>query len=137
MFANCSLGGMDMAPVDVCLTPVPSPAGPVPTPMPYPNTAQRPMALPPTTNMRHLISMMPAHHIGTTIPMTAGDNAGCMPGGVASGMMMGPSKNLMGSIKVMTGGMPATTMLKPTLQNMTNAPGTSVAPSQTKVLIMS
>jgi hypothetical protein len=95
------------------------------------------MALPPSCNLKHLILMMPAHHIGTTIPMSAGDNAGCMPGGVASGIMMGPSKNLMGSIKVFTGGMPATTMLKPTLQNMTNAPGTSIVPSQTKVIYMS
>jgi hypothetical protein len=138
MFANCSLNGMNMAMPDVCLTPVPSPAGPIPTPMPYPNTAQLMMALPPTANMKHLISMMPAHHIGTTIPMSMGDNAGCMPGGVASGIMMGPSRHIKGSTKVFTGGMPSTRMLDTTLQNLTNAPGGStLAPSQTKVMIMS
>ena len=136
MFANWSLGGMDMAFPDVCLTPVPSPAGPIPTPMPYPNTTTRPMALPPTCNLKHFISMMPAHNITTTIPTSMGDNTGCMPGGVASAMMMGPGRNLMGSVKVFTGGTPATTMLKPTLQNLSNAPGTSLVPSQFKVMIM-
>jgi hypothetical protein len=138
MFANCSMSGMDLGVPDVCLTPVPSPAGPIPTPIPYPNTAQRMMALPPSCSMKQLISMMPAHNLGTTIPMSMGDNAGCMPGGVASGMMMGPSRNIMGSVKVLTGGMPSTKMLSPTIQNMTNCPGgTSLVPSQFKVMIMS
>ncbi len=138
MFANCSMSGMDFGMPDVCLTPVPSPAGPIPTPMPYPNTAQRPMALPPSCSLKHMISMMPAHSLATTIPMSMGDNTGCMPGGVASGMMMGPSRNLMGSVKVLTGGMPATKMLSPAMQNMTNCPGgMSLVPSQFKVLIMS
>jgi hypothetical protein len=82
--------------------------------------------------------MMPAHNLATTIPMSMGDNAGCMPGGVMSGMMMGPSRNLMGSVKVLTGGMPATKMLSPTMQNLTNCPvGMSLVPSQCKVMIMS
>jgi hypothetical protein len=138
MFANCSLAGMDFGFPDVCLTPVPSPAGPIPTPMPYPNTAQRPMALPPTCSMKHFISMMPAHNLATMIPTSMGDNAGCMPGGVMSGMIMGPSRNLMGSVKVFTGNMPSTKMLSPTMQNMTNCPGgMSLVPSQCKVMIMS
>ncbi len=58
MFANCSLSGMDFGMPDVCLTP--APPSPVPIPIPYPNTAQLPMALPPTTSLKHLISMMPA-----------------------------------------------------------------------------
>jgi hypothetical protein len=138
MFANCSLNGMNMAMPDVCLTPVPSPAGPVPTPIPYPNTAQLMMALPPTANMKHLISMMPAHNIGTTIPTSMGDNAGTMPGGVASGIFMGPARHIKCSTKVFTGGMPSTRMLDTTIQNLTNAPGgCTLAPSQTKVLILS
>ena len=133
MFANCSLSGMHFGFPDVCLTP--TPAGPVP--IPYPNLATLPMALPPTTSLKHLISMMPAHNMGTTIPMSNGDNAG-VAGGVASGMMMGPARNTFGSVKVFTGGMPATKMLSPTMQNMTNCPcGTTLVPSQFKVLIMS
>lgn len=118
---------------DVCLTP--SPVGPVP--VPYPNTAQLPMALPPTANMKHLISMMPAHNIGTVIPMSMGDNAGVV-GGVASGMMMGPARNTMGSTKVFTGGMPSTKAFSPALQNSTNCPaGMTMVPSQFKVMILS
>lgn len=133
MFANCSLSGMQFGFPDVCLTP--TPAGPIP--IPYPNMAMLPMALPPTTSLKHLISMLPAHNMGTTVPMSNGDNAG-VAGGVASGMMMGPARNTMGSVKVFTGGMPATKWLSPALQNGTNCPtGMTLAPSQCKVMIMS
>lgn len=133
MFANCSLGGMNFGMPDVCLTP--TPVGPVP--IPYPNLAQLPIALPPTTSMKHMISMMPAHNLGTTIPMSMGDSAG-VNGGVMSGMMMGPARSIMGSVKVFTGGMPATKWLGPTMQNSTNCPcGMTLAPSQTKVMILS
>lgn len=134
MFANCSLAGMDFGMPDVCLTP--APPSPAPIPVPYPNIAQLPMALPPSASLKHLISMMPAHNIGTTIPMSMGDNAG-VAGGVASGMMMGPARNTMGSTKVFTGGMPATKWLSPALQNSTNCPaGMSLVPSQFKVMVM-
>lgn len=133
MFANCSLSGMNFAMPDVCLTP--TPVGPVP--IPYPNIAMLPMALPPTCSLKHFISMMPAHNMATMVPMTMGDNAGAV-GGVMSGMMMGPSRNIMGSMKVFTGGLPATKMLSPAMQNLTNAPsGITLVPSQVKVLIMS
>jgi hypothetical protein len=132
MFANCSLGGMDFGMPDVCLTP----AVPSPIPIPYPNTAQLPMAIPPTASMKHLIMMMPAHNLGTMIPMTMGDNAGVNMG-VASGTVMGPAQNTMGSLKVITGGMPATRMLSMANQNLTNCPaGMTLAPSQTKVLLL-
>lgn len=137
MFANCSMGGMQFAMPDVCLTPIPSPAGPIPTPIPYPNISMLPMAIPPTCSMKHFISMMPAHNMATTVPMTSGDSTGAM-GGVMSGMMMGPARSMMGSVKVFTGGLPATKMLSPSMQNMTNAPGgMTLAPSQVKVLIIS
>lgn len=132
MFANCSMSGMDFGFPDTCLTP--SPAGPVP--IPYPNFAQKIMALPPTTNMKHFIMMMPAHNLGTTVPMSMGDNAG-VAGGVASGMMMGPSRNTMGSAKVFTGGMPSTKWLSTSLQNSTNVPaGTTLVPCQFKVMVL-
>ncbi len=135
MFANCSAGGMDMGMPDVCLTP--APPSPSPVPIPYPNTAMLPTALPPTTSLKHLISMMPAHNLGTTIPMTMGDNAGVAMG-VASGTVMGPARNTKGSTKVFTGGMPATRCLDTAMQNSTNVPGgMSLVPSQFKVLILS
>lgn len=138
MFANCSMAGMNMAMPDVCLTPVPSPAGPIPTPMPYPNIAQLPMALPPSCNIKHFTCMMPTHHLMTTIPLSSGDEAGCMPGGVMSGIIIGPSRHIKGSVKVFSGGMPCTRMLDTTMQNLTNAMGgMTMVPSQTKVMIMS
>jgi len=128
------LGGMDMGMPDVCLTP--APPSPSPVPIPYPNTAMLPTALPPTTSLKHLISMMPAHNLGTTIPMSMGDNAGVAMG-VASGTVMGPARNTMGSTKVFTGGMPATKCLSTAMQNSTNVPaGMTLVPSQFKVLIM-
>ena len=133
MFANCSMSGMDFAFPDLCLTP--SPVGPIP--IPYPNMAQRPMALPPSCSLKHFISMMPAHNLTTNIPLSMGDNAG-VAGGVMSGMMMGPSRNIMGSVKVFTGNMPATKMLSPAIQNLTNCPtGMTLVPGQFKVMIMS
>jgi hypothetical protein len=120
---------MDMGFPDVCLTP--TPAGPVP--MPYPNQGQRPMAV--GTALNVLISMLPAHNLMTTIPVTMGDQAG-VNGGVASGIMMGPSRNLTGSVKVFHGGLPATRFMDPTLQNQSNCPGTTLVPSQFKVMIL-
>jgi hypothetical protein len=140
MFANCSLSGMNFAMPDVCLTPIPTPAGPIPTPIPYPNMALLPTALPPTCSLTNLIMMMPAHNLMTTIPLSNGDQPGCMPGGVASAMIMGPSRNLLGSFKTLYGGMPATrSFIDITMQNMTNCPGLgrNMLPSQFKVLIMS
>ncbi len=135
MFANSSMPGVDFGMPDVCITPIPSPAGPIPTPIPYPNLTVRTMALPPTASMKHLITFMPTHHIGTTVPMSMGDNVGVI-GGVASGMMMGPARNLRSSMKVITGGMPATRWLDNTLQNSTNAPGMTLVPGQFKVLYL-
>ncbi len=135
MFANCSLAGQDLGTPDVCLTP--APPSPSPVPVPYVNIAQLMMALPPTTCLKYLISMMPAHNLGTTIPLSNGDEPG-VAGGVMSGTIIGPARNLKGSTKVFHGGMPATRMLDTAMQNSTNVPGGStLVPSQTKLLIMS
>lgn len=132
MFANCSLAGMDMGAPDVCLTP--APPSPSPIPIPYPNMAQLTMAIP--NCLKVLITMMPAHNLGTTIPLSSGDEAGVSLG-VTSGTIIGPARNLKGSTKVFHGGMPATRMLDTAMQNSTNVPGgMTLVPSQTKVMIM-
>lgn len=137
MFANCSLMGMSMGFPDVCLTPIPSPVGPIPVPLPYPNIALLPTMLPPTTSIRHLLTMLPAHNIVSTAPMTKGDQAGVMMG-VMSGMIMGPSRNLVGSARVFTGGTPAARWLGNTMQNMVNCPaGLNLVPSQFRVMNLS
>jgi len=86
--------------------------------------------------LKHLIMMMPAHNLGTTIPLSNGDEPG-VAGGVMSGTIIGPARNLKGSVKVLHGGMPATRMLDSAMQNSTNVPGgMTMIPSQTKVMIM-
>jgi hypothetical protein len=135
MFVNTQMAGMNFAMPDVCLTPVPSPAGPIPTPMPYPNTALPMTAIP--SQVKVLVLAMPAHNIMTVTPMSNGDNGGVMTNPI-SGMVMGPSKHLMGSIKVLYGGLPVTKMLNPSGQNgmSPGAFGASLAPSQVKVMVM-
>jgi hypothetical protein len=133
MFANCQMGGMNLAFPDVCNTP--TPVGPVP--IPYPNMAMGPTALPPTASLKVLMSGMPAHHLGTSVPMSNGDNAGVAMG-VASGMVMGPQRHTLGSFGVLVEGMPVTKMTSMTGQNglSMNAPGVTLVPAQFKVLVL-
>ena len=132
MFANCQLGGLNFGFPDVCLTPAI-----VPVPVPYPNMATGLTANPATACKKIYLSCMPAHNLMTQIPLSMGDNAG-VAGGVASGMMMGPCKHLMGSFGVIYEGTPATKMTSPTGQNgmSLNAPGMTLAPAQFKVMIL-
>jgi hypothetical protein len=129
MFANTQMMGLDTGFPDVCLTP--SPAGPVP--IPYPNIATGPMGVPAAYTV--LFMAAPAHNMSTSVPMTNGDNAGVATG-VASGMVMGPSRHLTASFTTLVGGMPATRLTSASLQNSTNCPGCRVVPSQVKVLIL-
>lgn len=128
MFANTQMMGIDMAFPDVCLTPTP-----VPTPIPYPNIAAGPMGVPAAYNV--LMGCAPAHNMSTMVPLTNGDNAGVAMG-VASGLVMGPSRHLTASFTTLVGGMPLTRMTSSSLQNSTNAPGMRIAPSQVKVLVL-
>jgi hypothetical protein len=129
MFANTQMMGMDMAFPDVCLTP----AFPSPIPIPYPNIAMGPTAVP--SQMTLMVMAMPAHNLGTTTPLTNGDNAGVMMG-VASGTVMGPSRHLTGAFTVLFGGMPATRLTSMSLQNSTDAPGARLVPSQPLLLLL-
>ena len=128
MFANTQMMGMDMAFPDVCLTP----AGPAVVPIPDPNIAMGPTAIPNQEVV--MIMAMPAHNLGTVTPLTNGDNAGVA--GVASGTVMGPSRHLTGSFTVLFSGMPATRLTSMSLQNSTNAPGARLVPSQPTVLLL-
>lgn len=128
MFANTQMGGMDMGFPDVCLTPTPAPV-----PIPYPNIAAGPMGVPAAYNV--LFGMTPAHNMMTTIPMTNGDNAGVALG-VASGLVMGPSRAMTAAFTVIVGTAPATRMTSVNIQNSTNCPGMRAVPSQVKVLLL-
>lgn len=129
MFANTQMIGMDFAFPDVCLTP----AVPAPVPIPYPNMALSPTAIP--SQFTTFILAAPQHNLATTTPMTNGDNAG-LAMGVASGMVMGPSRHLLGSFTTLISGMPATRLTSMSLQNSTNMVGMRVVPSQPVVIIL-
>jgi hypothetical protein len=129
MFANTQMMGQDMAVPDVCLTP--TPAGPVP--IPYPNIAMGPTAIP--SQVKVLVLGAPMHNLSTTIPMTNGDNAGVAMG-VASGTVMGPSRHLTGAFTCIVVGAPVSRLTSVSLQNSTNIPGARIVPSQTKVLVL-
>lgn len=133
MFANCQLGGLNLAFPDVCLTP--TPVGPVP--VPYPNMATGMTANPGTACGKIYLMCMPAHNLRTQVPISQGDNAGVNLG-VASGTVMGPCKHLMGSFGVIYEGAPVTKMTSLTGQNgmSLNTPGMTLVPAQFKVMIM-
>lgn len=127
MFANTQMMGVDLGVPDVCLTP------PVPAPIPYPNVALGPTAIP--AQVKVLIVAAPAHNLATTTPLTNGDNPGVALG-VASGSVMGPSRHVTAAFKVLIGGSPATRLTSVTVQNRTNVPGCRIVPSQPKVLLI-
>ncbi|HYP63086.1 MAG TPA: DUF4150 domain-containing protein [Acidocella sp.] len=130
MFTNTQMMGMDLGFPDVCLTP----AGPAVVPIPYPNIAMGPTAIPSQFTM--FIMAMPVHNLGTEVPLTNGDNAGVATG-VASGTVMGPSRHLTGAFTVLVDGMPLTRLTSMSLQNSTNAPGVRLVPSQPVMLVLS
>lgn len=135
VFALTQMGGMNLAFPDVCLTPVPTPAGPVPTPIPYPNTSTGMTAIP--SQFKVLTLAMPNHNLLTTTPMSMGDNAGIYMNPL-SGMVMGPTRHLLGSFKTFFGGLPASRMLSPSGQNGVSpgAFGAALLPSQVKVMVL-
>jgi Domain of unknown function (DUF4150) len=129
MFANTQMGGMDFGIPDVCLTPTPPPG----VPIPYPNMALGPMGVPAAYNV--LFFCTPAHNLATTIPLTLGDQPGIALG-VASGMVMGPSRRLTAMFTCLVDGIPATRLTSMGLHNSTNIPGMRIIPSQLTVLLL-
>ena len=127
MFVSTFGPGMSMGMPDVCMTP------PFAIPTPYPNIGANAMAIP--TYYTVCTNAMPDLNMTGQYAITNGDQAGAM-GGVASGMIMGPGRCLMGSQVMFVAGQPVWRMLSPTLQNMTNAPGVSLVPSQFTKLVL-
>ena len=127
MFANTQMMGIDIGFPDVCLTP------PVAAPIPYPNLAMGPITVPAVYNV--LLCCAPAHNLFSTVPMTLGDQPGVMLG-VASGLVMGPSRRLTGAFTCIVGGAPLTRMTSFGLQNNTNCPGVRLVPSQPLVMVI-
>jgi|UniRef100_UPI000D391302 hypothetical protein len=130
MFAVTLAGGQCLAMPDICE--VPTPGGPVPTP--FPNIGLPSMGDSPTTKV--LVSGMPALTKASKIPLTNGDEVGAA-GGVASKKIQGEVEFIAGSAKVKFEGQAAVRLSTPTRQNAGNALGAVVAPSQSKVMVIS
>ncbi|WP_437723147.1 DUF4150 domain-containing protein [Sorangium sp. So ce861] len=122
-FASTSGGGLDFGIPDVCL----------PGPVPYPNTASRTMAT--AVAYKVIFGRGPAHTLTTIIPISMGDNPGIL-GGVISRRNMGPSRRLVPYPKLLLQNKPAVRLGATGIQNQINVNGTTIAPSQVKVLLL-
>ena len=119
--------GMSMAMPDVCMTP------PLAIPAPFPNIASNALAIPAYYTI--MINGMPELNTVSMYAITSGDEGGAF-GGVGSGTIIGPGRPMMGSAACFVGGAPCWRLTAPTLQNLTNAPGTTIVPSQTVRLVL-
>jgi hypothetical protein len=130
MFAITMAGGTSMSFPDACMTQV----GPAPAPLPYPNTGQMTMGFP--TTMKILIGGMPALHKSSIIPLTNGDEAGNVPGGVMSGTFIQKMEFMLCSMTVMFEGQGAVRSTMDSVNGNGNTPmmGMVMAPSQTTVM---
>ena len=119
--------GMSIAVPDVCKVP------PFAIPTPFPNIANNAMVIP--TYFTIMIMCQPELNIGATCALTNGDEAGVM-GGVASQIIVGPGRPMLGSTCYFVGGMPSWRLTAPTIQNLANAPGVTCVPSQTVKIVL-
>ena len=133
MFAATKEKGLCLGFPDVCITPVPSPTGQVPTPIPYPNTA----ACPTVQDACEKVYVSGALAIikKSNYSSSVGDQAGSQ-GGVASGQTSGKVEYQMGSQAVKFEGSYAQRLTSMTTHNKNNTVGVHAVPSQTKVLII-
>jgi hypothetical protein len=95
---------------DVCKTP--TPAGPVP--LPYPNIATSATHIPSVFHVMFGIGL--AENLMTQGTISQGDTVG-VAGGVVSQVFMGPDRYLLGSFKLLVGGMFAMRMTSLTGHN--------------------
>jgi len=133
MFATTKAGGQDMvnAP-DVCKTVV----GPAVVPTPYPTVGMPPTGNPTTTKV--FIAGAPALTKASKAMPTNGDQPGASGGGgVVSGKVMGAAEYILSSMKVKLEGNPAVRLNDMVKLNDGNTVGMDIAPSQSKVMIMS
>ena len=119
--------GMSSGAPDVCKLP------PFAIPTPYPNIANNSTAVP--VYYRIMTNCSPELNIMAQYAVTSGDEPGAM-GGVTSQVIVGIARPLMGSVQYFIGGAPGWRMSAPTMHNLSNAPGTTVVPSQTIKTVM-
>ena len=121
--SNRGVGGNTCGP-DVCNTPT----GITGTaPIPYPNVALNAQATPFSTIVR--VSYVNALNLGSTIPMSSGDEPG-----VAHPTVKGSSRNMMGNPKIFIEKLPAINLTcAASSNNMNAASGSTLIPSVTNV----
>lgn len=129
---NGPIPALDFAFPDVCKTPILG----VPVPLPYPNLALGPTAIP--SQMSFFTMMMPSHNLLTVKPMSQGDDTG-VEGGIISQLDMGPTRHLLGSFNLFIGGPPCTKMTSLTGQNglAPNTAGATISPAQIVLISLS
>ena len=127
MFTSTFGTGMSQGFPDVCMTP------PLAIPAPFPNIGQNALAVP--TYFTVCINAMPELNLTAMYSITNGDEGGTL-GGVASGVFMGPGRCMLGSQSYFVAGQPTWRLTAVTLQNLTNAPGTTVVPSQSVKVVL-
>lgn len=133
MFATTRGGGSVAANIpDVCKTVV----GPAVVPIPYPDFGQPAMANP--VAMKVFVSGAQALTKASKIQPTNGDEAGASGGGgVASNSIIGTTEYILSSLKVKFEGNPAVRLTDTMTTNKNNTMAMTIAPSQTKVMVMS
>lgn len=133
--ASTNGGGMCLAFPDVCKTPAP----PAPfVPIPYPNTGQLTQIQGSSASDKVKILNKKTAHKDTVISRSMGDEAGTLKGMVSQTNMDKVARTV-GVSKIKVEGKEIVTVLKPTKHNGANAnapPGSQLAPSQTKVIIL-
>jgi hypothetical protein len=129
---NGPIPALDFAFPDVCKTPILG----VPVPLPYPNLALGPTAIP--SQFTVFTMAMPSHNLLTVKPMSLGDTPG-LELGLIGPFDMGPTRHIFGSVNLFIGGPPATKMTSPTGQNglAPNAVGATISPAQIVFLSLS
>jgi len=127
-FATTQASNQTMGPAGVYKMP------PFGIPAPQPNQAMYSLATD-VFNKLTIVSL-PAVTMKGTIPMSLADAAGSM-GGVVSGKIMGPANAVKGSAKLFMGGKECVRNIDPNTHNDKNIVGMTLAPSQTKVQVLS
>jgi len=125
--------GMNLGLPDVCMTPAPNGAIPVP----YPNISDTAQANSETAASNVIVDGAKALNLMSEISSSEGDETG-EEGGVVSGEIMGPSRFLLGSETLFINGAPAVRLTSEVGQNgeTMNCMGVSIVPTQTILLVL-
>ncbi|WP_437524839.1 PAAR-like domain-containing protein [Sorangium sp. So ce726] len=126
MFATTSGGGLNFGIPDVCKIP-PN------VPVPFPNFASNSMAT--GVVYKVILGRGFAHTVGTTIPLSSGDNPGVL-GGVVYPRNMGPRRHTVPVRGIIVGNKPPSRLSGLGLHNQINVNGTTIIPGQFKVLFL-